>query len=90
VLLNRRKQNAKELVNALNEFSRMTKTNVKGRIAIVEDSKSMNALKTNDLFLQSSLDKNYLQKFSKTAFEALRVAHIIARGISTGESKGRL
>ena len=90
VLLNRRKQNAKELVNALNEFSRMTKTDVKERIAIVEDNGKMDALRANGLFLQSSLDKIYLQRFSKTAFEALRAAHIIARGISTGESKGRL
>jgi endonuclease V-like protein UPF0215 family len=90
VLLNRRRQNASELVNALNEFSRATKTNVMERIAIVEESRKMNTLTTNGLSLQSSLDGSYLKKFAKSAFEALRVAHIIARGISTGESKGRL
>lgn len=90
VLLNRRKQNAGELVNALNEFSRATKTDVKERIIIVRESKKLNAVRANGMFLQSSLDESYLKKFAESAFEALRVAHIIARGMSTGESKGRL
>lgn len=90
VLLNRRKQNAAELVNALNEFSSRTKVDVNERKAMVNRSKRMNSLRVNGLFLQSNLDESYLKRFAETAFEALRVAHIIARGVSTGESKGRL
>jgi endonuclease V-like protein UPF0215 family len=90
VLLNKRKQNAAELVNALNEFSRRTKANVDNRKAIVERSRNMNTLKVNGLHMQSSIEENYLKRFAETAFKALRVAHIIARGVSTGESKGRL
>lgn len=90
VLLNKRRQHAKELVMALKRFSESTGANVDGRIRIVESSASMNSLKTNGLYLQSTLDKAYLKSFAANAFEALRIAHIIARGISGGESKGRL
>ncbi len=90
VLLNRRKQNAKELIKALKEFSRIKKADVDSRIKIVNESTSMNYLKVNGLFLQSTLEKAYLKSFAPNAFEALRIAHIIARGVSEGESKGRL
>ncbi len=90
VLLNRRKQNADDLVNALREFSRLTKKSVGKRIEMVESSRKMKAIKANGFFLQSTLDEAYLRRFSRGAFEALRVAHIIASGVSVGESRGRL
>lgn len=90
VLMNRRRQNPKELVHALKEFSRISKTEVKERIRIVKESAAMRPVKINGLFLQSRLYGAYLRDFSGRAFEALRVAHIVASGISTGESKGRL
>jgi endonuclease V-like protein UPF0215 family len=90
ILLNRRRQNSKELINALNEFSRLSGQDVDGRIKIVERSSSMRPLHTDGFYLQSSMEDYYLKRFAKNAFEALRIAHIIARGVSTGESKGRL
>lgn len=90
VLLNKRKQNAKKLIHALNEFSRIHKKNVNGRLQIVKDFSSIKIFKLKNIFIQSKIEDYYLRNFAENAFEALRIAHIIASGISTGESKGRL
>lgn len=90
VLLNKRRQNANELINALKEFSKTNKVDVTKRIDLVDRSRSLVSLKVDILFLQSSLDKAYLRYFAERAFESLRIAHIVASGISKGESKGRL
>lgn len=90
VLLNRHKQNAKELINALREFSRIRKIDVKKRIDIVDKYSKVKSIKVHDLFMQSELEDAYIRAFTERAFEALRIAHIIARGVSTGESKGSL
>ncbi|MGD0729154.1 MAG: DUF99 family protein [Candidatus Micrarchaeaceae archaeon] len=90
ILLNKRRQNAKELVNALNEFSRIHKKDASERIKIVKNYSSVKILKVRHLFFQSKLESHYLKNFSDNAFEALRIAHIVASGISSGESKGRL
>jgi uncharacterized protein len=90
VLLNRRRQNANELIKALKEFARIRKKDANERINIVSEYSKIKILKTRDLFLQSSLEDHYLRNFAEKAFEALRIAHIIASGISKGESKGRI
>ncbi len=90
VLLNRRKQNANELINALSHFSKANKVNVRDQIEIVKESSNIKPLRTDGFFIQSGLDNNYIKNFTANAFEALRIAHIVARGIATGESKGRL
>ncbi|MGD0510802.1 MAG: DUF99 family protein [Candidatus Micrarchaeaceae archaeon] len=90
VLLNRKKQNPKELINALRKFSISSGKNADRRIAIVSDYGKITPIKMSGVFVQCSLEPHYARKFAERAFEALRVAHMIARGISTGESKGRL
>ena len=71
-------------------FSRLSGVKADGRINIVKRSGSMRPVRADGFYFQSSLSEPYLKRFGKSAFEALRIAHIIARGISTGESKGRL
>lgn len=90
LLLNRRIQNPKELIGALRKFSAVTKKDAKDRIRIVKEYGLIKPLRVDGMFIQSGLDAAYVKGFADRAFEALRVAHIIARGISTGESKGRL
>ncbi len=90
LLLNRRKQNAAELIKALGEFSRISRRNVKKRTGIVKRYSLIKPLKIKGLFFQSGLDEPYTRDFADRAFEALRIAHIIVRGVSTGESKGRI
>ena len=90
VLLNRRRQNPKELINALRVFSRLSGVKTEGRINIVKKSSSMRPVLVDGFYFQSALSEPFLKRFGKNAFEALRVAHIMARGMATGESKGRL
>ena len=90
VLLNRRRQNARQLIRALGEYSRIRKKDVEKRIRVVTDYSSVKILKVKKLFLQSKLEGYYLRNFAGAAFEALRMAHLTASGISQGESKGRL
>lgn len=90
VLVNRRKQNANKLIKALRTFSRINKTDVTERVKIVKEYAKTRPLYVRGLFIQSSLEPYYVRKFSNKAFEAIRVAHIIARGIASGESKGRI
>lgn len=90
IVLTRRRQRPKELIKALREFSRLSGREVSGRIALVNGYAKNKPLKTGDIFLQSTLEAHYLKKFAPSALEALRIAHIIASGISKGESKGRV
>lgn len=89
ILLNKRRQNPNELINALNKFSRIRKKEVKERIAIVNGYGSVKPIAVNGLFLQSRMEKHYVRRFAERAFEAIRISHIIASGISKGESRGR-
>lgn len=90
VLLNRRRQNAKELINALKEFSRVTKTGIEQKSVVVQEHSKVKIRKVGDFFIQSDLDEHYLKSFVDKGFGALRISHIVASGISSGESKGRL
>lgn len=90
MLLNRRRQNPKELIKALRGFSRLKGIDVSKRIATVKEYSKVDPLKVNGIYIQSRLEKGHIRSFSEKAFEALRIAHIIARGVSTGESKGRI
>ncbi len=90
ILLNRKRQNSKELVKALKEYSRISGDDVEKRIGVVEKYAAVRPVRKNGFYLQSTLDEPYLRAFAGRAFEALRAAHIIARGVSTGESKGAI
>ncbi|MGI0100100.1 MAG: DUF99 family protein [Candidatus Micrarchaeaceae archaeon] len=90
VLLNRRRQDARELIRALRGFSRASKSDVSGRVKLVKDYSSVKPIRANGLFMQSSLESHYVERFAGKAFEALRIAHIVASGLSAGESRGRL
>ena len=89
LLMNRRRQNPKELINALKEFSRITGKDVKERIRIIKDY-GIRPVRANGMYIQSGMDRRDIRIFAARAFEALRMAHIVASGFSTGESRGRL
>ncbi len=91
VLLNRRRQNAKELANALREFSRATGNSTAQRIKTVEGFAPSKITMANGFFLQSrSVEGSYLKRFAPRAFNALRISHIVSSAISKGESAGRI
>jgi uncharacterized protein len=90
ILINRRRQDAPQLIKAMNTFASMSRKNVEDRIDIVREYSRVNPIKINGLFVQSEMEQHHLKNFTDRAFEAIRIAHIIASGVSTGESKGRI
>ncbi|MFI5412945.1 MAG: DUF99 family protein [Candidatus Micrarchaeales archaeon] len=88
--ITRRKPRPDELIKALKVFSSMTKTDVKERIMLVEKLNELNTFGIQEFYLQTSLSKADSKKFVLKAFELVRLAHLIASGIESGESKGRI
>lgn len=90
VVLSKRRQRPDQLVFALQRFSKKTKSDTRKRVEIVREYAAIKPIKLDDVFVQSRLERHYAARFAKRAFESLRMAHIVASGISTGESRGRL
>jgi hypothetical protein len=90
ISLTRKRPRPNELIKALRAFSRTEKVGVSGRIRLVESFKKLNCVKAGGFFLQTTLLKGEVSKFATGSFELLRLAHIIASGVTEGESKGRI
>lgn len=88
VVLTRRRPRKTLLLSALRRLSRQTGADTKARMAVVEAMSTLGFSRLDGFFVQS--DVNVPQGMARLAFEALRVSHLVARGVSTGESKGRL
>ena len=73
------------LIKAL---GRASEKNLKKKIDIVNLVGKEKIYSISGLFLQSDIEIN--KTMADYAFEGLRVTHLIARGVYTGESKGRL
>ncbi len=59
--------------------------------AIIEDIGKLPVQKLMGFYVQSDMDISKENKsVVSAAFEALRIAHLIANGVETGESKGRI
>ncbi len=79
-----------ELIKALKTYSKLEKVDVEDRVQLVKGLKNLNKFKLEGFYSQTSLDKADAKRFIPEAFELLRVAHLIASGVSKGESKGRI
>jgi hypothetical protein len=88
--ITRKKPHPNQLVNALRALARDTGTDTKQRIALVNKIKMANMFRSSAFYAQTTMKKEDAAKFIPQAVEQLRLVHIIARGISTGESKGRI
>ncbi len=88
IILTRHRPRRRLLVKALRRLGRETRTSTKGRIKVVEGAAGLGFVKVGGFFAQS--DTEISEDIARTAFEALRLSHIISRGIATGESKGRV
>lgn len=86
----RKKPHPNELIKALKAFSKMEKKDVSGRITLVKKIKNLNEFKEKGFYLQTSLTKTDAGKFVDRAFHFLRLAHLIASGVTGGESRGRI
>jgi uncharacterized protein len=90
VVLTRGKPRPMLLVRALNEFSHESGKEVRERIALVKEQAERESVLSNGFHLQSTIEEPEIRRLVKSIYEMLRVAHLIARGVETGESKGRI
>ena len=88
--ITRTRPHPNELINALKRLSRETRADVKHRIRLVQGLKRINMFKTDGFYAQTTMPKGEASKFVKNAYGVLRLAHMIASGVSKGESKGRM
>jgi endonuclease V-like protein UPF0215 family len=89
-ILTRGRPRPRLLIRALSEFSRTSGKDVKERIGLVKEQAKTRPVKAAGFHLQSDLKKNDIGSVAGSAYEMLRIAHLIARGVETGESKGRI
>lgn len=87
-IVTRKRPRKSLLIRALRRLSYETGMPVESRIALVDEIAKVRRVRLNRMFVQAStvMDK----ELSGYAFSALRVAHLVASGISKGESKGRI
>ena len=90
ISVTRRKPHPKELVKALRLYSKQKGQDVKQRIKLVDSVTKMNEYKAEGFYVQTGMTKADALLFLANASKLLRLAHLLASGISSGESKGRL
>ncbi|MCL5680411.1 MAG: DUF99 family protein [Candidatus Marsarchaeota archaeon] len=90
LILTRNKPNMKAFVNALKRYSEANPS----ALARIDKVKELNAerpfKKSRGFYVQGKVLDEYGNSLIETAFETLRIAHMIAKGVSTGVSKGRI
>lgn len=90
ISITRKKPHPNELIKALRAFSRDTEADVKERIGLVADLENFNVFRIHGFYTQTMLGKEDAGKFILDGVKLLRLAHLIASGVSEGESKGRI
>ncbi len=88
--ITRRKPRPLLLIKALKAFSKQEKVDVDERVDAVRRFSRINCFKIKGFYIQTSMDRGSASNFVDEAFERVRLAHLIARGVATGESRGRM
>ncbi len=90
IILTRTRPDPRKLIHALNSFAKKDNVDVKGRVALVRAQAKRKTEKASGFRLQSLMSKHDLAVFATQSYEMIRVAHLVANGVSTGESRGRI
>ena len=90
ISVTRGKPHPEELVTALRSFSKRSGEKVGERIELVSGVRKLNEFRLKGFYLQTSLEKADAARFVERSFHFLRMAHIIASGVTSGESRGRI
>ncbi len=90
ISVTRRKPHPEELVTALRSFSKRSGEEVGERIELVSRVRKLSGFRLKGFYLQTSLEKADASKFVERSFHFLRLAHMVASGVTGGESKGRI
>ena len=88
-LITRNRPNRSRLIAALRSFSEREGVNFDDRIRVVERD-TLKAKLINGLYVQADETVMAKNDMLKSAYTLLRIAHLIASGISRGESSGRV
>jgi endonuclease V-like protein UPF0215 family len=88
--LTRTKPHPAKLAAALKHHSKIKGVGVEERMILLDRFRKMDQNRSSGFYVQSSLDDVGVRNIITSAVKLLRLAHIIARGVSTGESKGRI
>jgi len=90
IVITRNKPRPSKLIYALNMFARKNSIDVKHRIKIIKDFAVNKPEKLNGFYVQSSINREEIKGMASYLVSALRLAHLIASGVASGESKGRI
>ena len=93
IVFTRAKPDPKKLVHALNAFAKkngMKAAEKKDRVSLVREQAKRKPESVEGFHIQCMLKSYELKAFAMQSYEMLRIAHLIASGIETGESRGRI
>ncbi len=90
IVFTRARPDPRKLVHALQAFGKKSGADVKARVALVREQAKRKTACIGGFHLQSRLEKRELSSFARHTYEMLRMAHLVASGVGTGESKGRI
>lgn len=89
MVITRDKPRPGKLINALKKFGKGNKEDIKNQINIIKKYEKEN-IYHEKFYIQTLLDLGDIKNIIASSTELLRLSHLIARGVQTGESKGRL
>lgn len=89
IIVTRRKPNKKKLIHAINSFKNSNGIDIGYQKNILSKYKRK-PKRMLGFYVESGIDPIELKNLIEPTVELLRLAHIVARGVSTGESKGRI
>ncbi|MEM0106713.1 MAG: DUF99 family protein [Candidatus Micrarchaeaceae archaeon] len=87
-IVTRKKPRKELLMEALDSFAAKSNEDVSARKAIVEKISGEKQAFMQGFYFQGTFIPN--EETASNIIEALRISHIISRGVATGESKGRI
>ncbi|MCL5429905.1 MAG: DUF99 family protein [Candidatus Marsarchaeota archaeon] len=86
----RRRPHPRKLIDALKAFADMERESVSARMEMINQVKKLNEFRTVGFYAQTTLERNDAEKFVTESVKLVRLAHLIASGVTSGESKGRI
>ncbi len=90
IVFTRARPDPKKLIYALNAFAKKNGIDPNERIALVRAQARRKPERVEGFHIQCLLKKYELKAFAGQSYEMLRIAHLIASGVDTGESRGRI
>ncbi|MEM3827503.1 MAG: DUF99 family protein [Candidatus Micrarchaeaceae archaeon] len=90
MLITRHKPRSKALRRAIVRFGKNGGKGVEGKLAAYKSLEALVGFEGKAFYAMSDIKGKIAQEIADYAFEALRLAHMIARGVATGESRGRI